>query len=372
MSFGIKSASAVFQKNNEEAFAGIPGVHIVVDDIIIAAKNNQEHDHILTQVLERAKDCNIVFNLHKLQLRVNEAKYLGTIVTPEGTKPDPSKVKAIVEMTPPADKAGIRRLLGMINFLAAQILNTPSNTAPLRCLLKSDVILEWGPEQDIALTKMKEILSSPPTLHNFDPTVVSTIQVDASQSGLWACLFQRGKPIAYASRSLSPAECNYSQIEKGLLAIVFACSKLHQYIYGFHTKIQSDHKPLESIMLKPLHKVSPRLQRMFLKLQNYDLEVYCTKGKQLYVADTLLCAYLNVPSTHDDVEDLEFAVHALVRDLSVPDIKSSLLLKTMKNYRNCTSILPLTGPPALMAFQWHCGTTGNFEMNYIVLKTSFC
>ena len=110
MPFGIKSASEVFQKKNEEAFAGIPGVHIVADDIIIAAKNNQEHDYILTQVLERAKDRNIVFNLHKLQLRVNEVKYLGTIITPEGTKPDPSKVKAIVEMTSPTDKAGIRRL----------------------------------------------------------------------------------------------------------------------------------------------------------------------------------------------------------------------------------------------------------------------
>ena len=68
MPFGIKSASEVFQKKNEEAFSGIPGVHIVADDIIIAAKSNQEHDHILTQVLQRAKDRNIVFNMDKLQL----------------------------------------------------------------------------------------------------------------------------------------------------------------------------------------------------------------------------------------------------------------------------------------------------------------
>ena len=117
MPFGIKSAGKVFQKKDEQAFSGIPGVYIVADDIIIAAKNNQEHDHILKQVLERAKEHNIVFNLEKLQLRVNEVKYLGTIITPEGTKPDPAKVKAIVEMAPPQDKAGIRRLLGMINFL---------------------------------------------------------------------------------------------------------------------------------------------------------------------------------------------------------------------------------------------------------------
>ena len=233
MPFGIKSASEVFQKKNEQAFSGIPGVHIVADDIIIAAKNNQEHDHILTQVLERAKERNILFNLEKLQLRVNEVKYLGTIVTPEGTKPDPSKVKAIVEMAPPQDKAGIRRLLGMINFLAAHIPNMSSITAPLRSLLKSDILFIWGPEQQAVLAKVKEVLSSAPVLHYFDPTVVSTIQADASQSGLGACLLQKGKPIAYASRSLSPSECNYAQIEKELLAIVFACNKFHLYIYGF-------------------------------------------------------------------------------------------------------------------------------------------
>ena len=146
----------------------------------------------------------------------NEVKYLGTIVTPEGTKPDPSKVKAIVEMDPPKDKAGIRRLLGMINFLAAHIPNMSSMIASLWCLLKSDVLLSWGPEQHAALTKVKEVLSSAPVLHYFDPKVVSTIQADASQSGLGICLLQKGKPIAYASRSLSLPECNYAQIEKEL------------------------------------------------------------------------------------------------------------------------------------------------------------
>ena len=216
--------------------------------------------------MERAKECNIVFNLEKLQLRVNNVKYLGTIVTPNGTqsKPDPSKVKAIVEMDPPQDKAGIRRLLGMLNFLAAHIPNMSDITGLLRCLLKSYVHFNWGPEQQAALSKMKATLSSAPVLHYFDTSVVSIIQadIDASQSGLGACLLQKGKPITYASRSLSAPECNYAQIEKELLAILFACSKFHQYIFGFHTKVQSDHKPLEAIMVKALHKVSPRLQRM--------------------------------------------------------------------------------------------------------------
>ena len=164
----------------------------MADDIIITAKSNQEHDHILTQVLERAKDHNIVFNLHKLQLQVNEVKYLGTIVTPEGTKPDPSKVRATGEMTSSTDKADIRCLLGMINFLATHCTHPEYvkyySSTSMSCFLKSDVIFEWEPEQDTAVARVKKILSSSPTLCYFDPTVVSTIQADASQSGLKASL----------------------------------------------------------------------------------------------------------------------------------------------------------------------------------------
>ena len=64
----------------------------------------------------------------------------------------------------------------------------------------------WGPQQEKALTKIKEILSTPPVLSYFDPTVTSTIQADVSQYGLGACLLQKGNPVAYASRSLNPAE----------------------------------------------------------------------------------------------------------------------------------------------------------------------
>ena len=129
-------------------------------------------------------------------------------------KPDPAKLKAIVEMTTPTDKAGIRRLLGMINFLAPHIPNMSIITAPLRSLLKSDVHFSWGPEQTAAIITVKQMLMTAPVLSYFDPRIRSTIQADASQQGLGACLLQKGKPIAYASRSLLPAECNYAQIER--------------------------------------------------------------------------------------------------------------------------------------------------------------
>ena len=130
-------------------------------------------------------------------------KYLGTIISQEGMKPGPTKVQAISEMPTPNDKASVRRLLGIINFLAPHIPDMATIVAPLRELIKTDVHFQWNSTAEDALTHIKKILSTQPVLQFFDPAVTSVIQADASQYGLGACLLQRGKPVAYASRSLS-------------------------------------------------------------------------------------------------------------------------------------------------------------------------
>ena len=92
---------------------------------------------------------------------------------------------------------------------------------------------------------------------------------------------QEGKPISYASKSLTPSECDYAQIEKELFAIVFGCKRFHHYIYGWKVTVQSDHKPLIPFFTKPLHAAPPRLQRMLLQLANYDLDVVYIPGTKI-------------------------------------------------------------------------------------------
>ena len=173
----------------------------------------------------------VKLNFDKFKLHISAVNYLGSVISHQGMKPDPAKVKAIATMPIPCDKQAVRRLLGMINFLAPHIPNMAIVTAPLRDLIKTDVHFQWGPAAVSAWKQVKDILSTDPILQFFDLAVKSMIQADASQHGLGACLMQRGKPVVYASRSLSPAEHNYAQIEKELLAIVFACTKFHQFIY---------------------------------------------------------------------------------------------------------------------------------------------
>jgi hypothetical protein len=310
--FGLRSSAEVFEKRVEQVFGDLP-VSIYFDDLIVAGETQEKHDENLRRLLERARKHNVKFNRDKIQLNKSEVSYLGHIVSADGLKPDPAKVQAIVDMPSPTDVTGIQRLLGTLNFLRSYIPDMSALTQPFRCLMKQDVLWSWGPEQEKALTLIKNVLSGHQVLRYFDVNQEATLQVDASKAGLGAVLLQEGQPVAYASRALTDAECNYAQIDKELLAIVFGCEYFHSYVYGRPIAVQTDHKPLLSIIKKPLQKASPRLQRLLLRLQRYELgSVTYVPGKLLYIADTLSRAYIQNPElSQKELEEEVVMVHAL-------------------------------------------------------------
>lgn len=125
-----------------------------------------------------------------------------------------------------------------------------------------------------------------------------------------AALMQGGRPVAYASRALTDTETRYAQIEKELLAIVFACNKFEVYNYGRDmVHVESDQQPLESIMRKPLNNAPKRLQQMLLQLQKYTLRVSYKRGTQMYLADTLSHAFLTESTNVVNIQKLEHINH---------------------------------------------------------------
>ena len=311
MPFGISSAGEVMQKRNETTFGDINGVYVIADDLIIAGKDVQEHDQILHRVMQRAQEKGVRFNRNKLQFKLSEVTYMGNVVSSEGLRPCPKKIDAIVNMPEPTCKTSLQRLLGMIRYLSQFIPNESTITAPLRSLLKKDSHWHWNHEHKSAFQKIKQAIAKPTMLKFYDLNKPVIVQADSSQSGLGACISQDSHPIAYASRALSSAECNYSQIEKELLAISFACHKFHQYLYGRDVEVHTDHRPLESIFKKPLVKAAPRLQRMLLQLQKYRLHVCYVPGRLMYVSDTLSRAYIPGDPRDGAADDEEIMVHAV-------------------------------------------------------------
>lgn len=89
---------------------------------------------------------------------------------------------------------------------------------------------------------------------------------------------QDGHPVVYASRALTHTECNYAQIEKEFLAVVFGMERFENNTYGRHIKVESDHKPLKIIQRKSRVVAPRRLQQMLLRLQKFEYNIVYKKG----------------------------------------------------------------------------------------------
>jgi hypothetical protein len=170
---------------------------------------------------------------------------------------------------------------------------------------------------DEAVRRIKELVSTALVLSFFNPSSPAIIQTDASSTELDSCLMQDGHPMAFASRALTDAETRDAQIEKELLAIVFACNKFSNLIYGHHTLFHSDHKPLEQIFKTNISQTTPCLQRKLMSLLKFDLKVAYKPGKEMYVSDTLSRAFTTTPQTMASIElaeEIDVTVHTLLHD----------------------------------------------------------
>ena len=243
--------SGIFQKHLTHALENLPGILCIADDILIYDTGDTDEEasanyhRSLRDLLQRCKDRGIVLNPDKMKLRMSEVNFMGHLLTNKGLKPDPAKVEAITKLPKPQDVEGVQRLNGFVNYLAKFLPKLSEVMEPIRRLTRKDAPWNWSSEQDQAFANVQRLVTEAPVLRYYDPSLDLTIQCDASQSGLGAALLQNGKPIEYASRSLTDTETRYAQIEKEMPAIVFSLERFNQYTFGRHVHIESDHKPLE-------------------------------------------------------------------------------------------------------------------------------
>ncbi|XP_054590187.2 retrovirus-related Pol polyprotein from transposon 412 [Nothobranchius furzeri] len=232
--YGILSAPEVYHKTIHMIFEHIPGVETMMDDIIVWGTTREEHDQRLRQVLDKTREVNLKLNKDKCEFGVKKLTFVGDVVSENGVKPDPKKTSAICNMERPNNKDDVRRFLGMVTYLAKFVTQLSTLSAPLRSLLEQKNEWIWSHEQEQCFLKLKEILTQEPVLKFYDPERSTRISADASQHRLGAVLLQQHEeqwlPVAYASRALTSAETRYAQIEKELLASMYACERFHQWL----------------------------------------------------------------------------------------------------------------------------------------------
>ncbi|CAB3997498.1 Retrovirus-related Pol poly from transposon [Paramuricea clavata] len=303
----------VFQSKIDQTFEGCNGVVGIADDIVVFGKTAEEHDENLHGMMERCQNTGLKLNPEKCFIKQKQIKFCGVICNEEGIKPDPSKVSALKQMTKPRDRRELQTFLGLATYMGPFIPNLSSITAPLREILKKKNTFEWNENYQRAFDEVKQAISEEITLNYFDSTKEVVLQVDASTKGLGAALIQEGKPVAFASKSLTDVETRYANIEREMLAVVYGCERFHTYLFGRPVIVHTDHKPLESIHLKHLTSAPPRLQRMLLRLQPYDLTIKYIPGKDMLLADAL--SRLS-PEEKNPVKDMNVEIHEVCPQFS--------------------------------------------------------
>ena len=246
--FGISSAPEHFQKRISQVLEGTDAALCLMDDILVYGTSVKEHDEHLETTLLKLQDANLTLNEEKCVFSRPSVEFLGNIIDSKGVRATPKKVEAILEMKAPKDQTELRRFLGMVNQLSKFQPQIAELSKPLRDLLSSKNQWSWDTAQQHAFSALKKSLTTTPTLAHYDARRETTLATDASSYGLGAVLRQKQddsqwRPVAYASRAMTPTEQRYAQIEKEALGITWASERFADYLIGLQYHIETDHKP---------------------------------------------------------------------------------------------------------------------------------
>ena len=321
---------------------GLPGVVCQMDDVLIFGSTQAEHNSRLHAALERIQKAGATLNPEKCEFSCSSVKFLGHLVDGNGIRADPEKTRAIRELKAPTNISELRRLLGMVNQLGKFSPSLATLTQPLRELLSTKNAWVWGPIQGQAFEAVKTEISKETTLALYDPQKDMKVSADASSFGLGAVLLQKEdgewRPVSFASRSMSETECQYAQIEKEALATTWACEKFAMYILGKTFMIETDHKPLVSLLgSKHLDSLPPRVLRFRLRLARFDYSITHVPGTTLYTADTLSRAPLESTANTLQEELAELAILSCIAHLPAsPD-----RLQAYREAQNADALLSL-------------------------------
>lgn len=311
---GITGAPATFQRLMEKAVGDMNLLQVLVylDDLIVFGKTLEEHEQRLLKVLDRLEEFGLKLSIDKCLLCQPQVKFLGHIVSASGVATDSEKVSAVTHWKKPVDLKSLQSFLGFCGYYRRFIQNYSAIVRPLTELTKGypptqqkkkDVSKKnnyfkvsepfgsrWTPACDDAFHLIIEKLTNAPVLAFADPTRPYVLHVDASLNGLGAVLNQEYpeglRPVAFASRKLSPSERNYPIHQLEFLALKWAVvNKFHDYLYGAQFTVRTDNNPLTYVLTTA--RLNAVGHQWLADLSTYNFSVQYKPGRENTDADLL-------------------------------------------------------------------------------------
>lgn len=338
MPFGLCNGPATFQSIADQIFQDLKWKEMMLylDDIVVFSDSFEEHIIRLRHVFEKLRGANLTLKTTKCKFIENEINLLGYHIDGQGVRTDKSKIKAIQQFPRPTTVTRVQSFLGLCNFYRKFVNNFAAIARPLHEITKKNSFI-WKKDQDIAFENLKRALTDAPVLAHFNPELGTEIRVDASRLGLGGILLQEldGKkhPIAYISRSLTPAEKNYTISELEALAVVWSLGYLRHFIYGKPVKIVTDHCAL--CYLKSCKDPNGKLARWAIKLAEYDYKIYYKSGALHRDADCLSRNPVSVPTPQDEEDAVDIPTYLLQSDeFDVEQLKDEKLKQLIDAIRD--------------------------------------
>jgi transposase InsO family protein len=292
--FGLTNGPATYQRYmNDVLFDYLDDFCTAyLDDILIYSENELDHEAHVKKVLQRLRDAGLQVDIKKCEFNVTRTKYLGFIITTDGIEVDPEKVSAVVNWQTPSNVRGIQSFLGFCNFYRRFIPEYGKIAKPLVQLTKTGIAFQFDRKCWNAFEELKARLTSAPVLRHYNPELESMIETDASDGVLAGVLSQlhpdsEWYPVAYYSKTMAPAECNYEIHDKEMLAVVKSLDQWRPELQGTanRIKVYTDHKALEYFMTTK--QLTARQARWAEALSEYYFMIMYRAGKQNAKADAL-------------------------------------------------------------------------------------
>lgn len=268
-------------------------VSVYIDDVVVFSRMLEEHLIHLRRVIGKIQESKLKLKLSKCCFIREEVDYLGHVLTPQGLRTNTKLVAAVMEFPQPQNLKEVTCFLGLSSYYRRFIPQFSAIAQTLNCLTRKGVEFIWTEECQESFDSLKQKLATTSVLAypSFDMPFV--LETDASILGIGAVLSQPQAdgllhPVAYASRSLNPCECNYSITELETLAVVWAMQHFRSYLYGHSVTVYTDHTAVKAILEMP--NPSGKHARWWTKVYGSgvrDVKIVHRTGKSNVNADAL-------------------------------------------------------------------------------------
>ena len=287
--FGVTNGVSMFQRVIQGIIQkhNLKDTYAYLDNVTIAGINKEDHDRKLSALRTAAEKENLTFNEEKSVIGKTEIDLLGYRISHGVIKPDPERLKPLVNLQLPTCKSNLQRVVGMFAYYARWIPQFSERIRPLNLAVKSN---NFPLSETAARTfdSLKKTLLQC-CLSYIRDDIPFQVDCDASEHTIAATLSQGERPVAFFSRTLSQSEKSYSVIEKEALAIMEAVRRWSHYLHCKRFDLVTDQRAL-SFILSKFHKgkvKNNKIQLWKAELSSFDYRIRHRPGKLNVVPDAL-------------------------------------------------------------------------------------